>query len=54
MPGGSPSWVDPDLIAETIRVWQPYYPQPLTPDAALDILINVGQLYDALAMTGTD
>jgi hypothetical protein len=48
VPAGSPRWVTPDLIAETIRVWQPYYPKTLTPDDALSMIMNVGCLLDVL------
>ena len=48
VPGGSPSWISKELIGDTIRVWQPYYRETLTPDIALDMLTNTGHLFDAL------
>jgi hypothetical protein len=48
IPRGAPSWVTPDLIAETIRVWQPYYDARLTTDDALGMIVNVGHLFDVL------
>jgi hypothetical protein len=48
LPAGSPGWVTPELIADTIRVWQPYYRAPLTSEDALGMIMNVGQLFDVL------
>ena len=48
VPPGAPSWVTAELIAETLRVWQPYYRTPLTPEDALEMIIGVGQLFDVL------
>jgi hypothetical protein len=48
VPPGSPSWVTSDLIADTIRVWQPYYRTPLTSADALEMIMNVGQLFEVL------
>lgn len=48
VPGGSPAWISPELIGDTIRIWQPYYPETLTPAIALDMLIVTGYLFDAL------
>ena len=42
---GLPSWITPDLIAETIGAWQPYYAQRLTPEDAVDILLGVGSVF---------
>ena len=49
VPGGLPAWITVDLIAETLHVWQPYYAQPLTPEDAIGILLNVGGLFTALS-----
>jgi hypothetical protein len=48
VPPGAPSWITPDLIADTLRVWQPYYRTPLTAEDALEMIMNVGQLFDVL------
>ncbi len=48
VPPGAPSWVTPELIADTLRVWQPYYPTPLTTDDAFEMIMNVGRLFDVL------
>lgn len=46
--GHLPVWITPALIADTLRVWQPYYRQKLTERDALDILLAVGNLFDAI------
>jgi hypothetical protein len=48
VPPGAPAWVTPELIAETIRVWQPYYSVPLQPADALDMILAVGRLVPLL------
>jgi hypothetical protein len=48
-PISTPPWVTPGLIEQTIRVWQPYYPQPLTADDAIAMILNVGTLWRALS-----
>ncbi len=53
VPPGTPAWISPELLAETLRTWQPYYQQPLTPEEAIAIIRNVGRLVDVLA-GGTD
>jgi hypothetical protein len=47
VPAGAPRWVTPELLADTLRVWQPYYGN-LTSHDALTIILNVGNLFDAL------
>ncbi len=42
-----PDWITPELIAETLDVWQPHYPKRLTDDDSIEILRSVGQLFDA-------
>jgi hypothetical protein len=48
-PVGAPSWVTASLIENTIRVWQPYYPNPLTVEDALGIIQSAHQLVGLLA-----
>ena len=48
MPPGAPSWITPELIADTIETWQPYYELDLTVNDALEILQGVGNLIDVL------
>ena len=47
VPAGAPAWVTPELLAHTLRVWQPYYRETLTELDALDILLNAAQLVRA-------
>ena len=47
VPAGAPRWVTPELLADTLRVWQPYYGN-LTSHDALSIITNVGNLFDVL------
>jgi hypothetical protein len=44
-----PAWITPDLIDETIRVWQPYYATRLTAEDAVTMILNVGRLLDVLS-----
>jgi hypothetical protein len=44
-----PGWITPELIAETLTTWQPYYPEPLTNDDAVEMLLTIGNLYRVLA-----
>jgi hypothetical protein len=47
VPAGAPRWVTPELLADTLRVWQPYYGN-LTPQDGLSIILNVSNLFDVL------
>ena len=49
MPPGTPDWVTMVLVRETVRVWQPYYPTPISLDDAVTILRRVGQLFGVLS-----
>ena len=46
---GIPSWITPELIADTIRTWQRYYTEPLTASDAVGILVGVGNLFASLS-----
>jgi hypothetical protein len=48
VPAGTPGWVTEALIELTIRVWQPYYAEPLTIDDALGIMQAAGRLLQVL------
>lgn len=49
IPPGTPAWITADLIAHTLRIWQPRYSAPLTPDDAVYIILNAGRLLDVLS-----
>lgn len=44
----APSWVTPELIEHTIRIWQPFYAAPLDHDDAVAMILSVGRLFDGL------
>lgn len=48
VPPGTPRWISPELIAETLQTWQPYYQKALTPEEAVAIIKSVGRLVDVL------
>lgn len=48
LPSGAPKWITADDIEKAIRVWQPNYPQLLTPEDAVEILVNTHNLLDVL------
>lgn len=43
VPDGAPAWVTRETIVATIELFQPCYPEPITPEVALGMV---------LAMTG--
>ncbi len=43
-----PKWITRDLVAETIAVWSPKYGRRLTEREAIEILLDVGRLFDDL------
>ena len=49
VPAGTPDWITPELVEATIRVWQPYYAELLTPEEAVTMILNVGRLYGVLS-----
>lgn len=49
VPPGAPSWITSELIAHTIRVWQPYYCDSLTTQDAVNMLIGVSRLMEVLS-----
>lgn len=48
VPPGSPAWVTAELLGKTLRVMQSYYPDVLTTEDGLEIITNVGRLFDVL------
>lgn len=49
VPAGAPDWITPELVEATIRTWQPYYKEVLTPEEAVTMILDVGRLFDALS-----
>ena len=53
-PGGAverpprPAWITDALLVETIDVWTEAYGRPVGGDEAVEILVNVGRLAEAL------
>jgi hypothetical protein len=47
-PPGTPTWITPELVLHTIRVWQPYYADVVTPDEAITMVLNVGRMFSVL------
>ena len=52
VPASARAWVSAELIEETLRVWQPYYADPLTVDDAVDIMLAAAGLLKAIAHEG--
>ncbi|MEM1355033.1 MAG: hypothetical protein AAGH88_09130 [Planctomycetota bacterium] len=44
----APDWITDELIADTISTWQPHYDFDLTEHDAIEMLVNVGRLFDLL------
>ena len=53
VPPGTPAWITGALIEATIRVWQPFYNEPVTTEVAVEMLIHVGQLFGTLCPKGS-
>ena len=49
LPFGTPTWITPELVELTRKVWQPYYDEPLSVEDSITILRNTGSLLEALA-----
>jgi hypothetical protein len=49
VPAGAPEWVTPELIERTIHIFQHKYNEPLTPENALEMILNTVHLFDWLA-----
>lgn len=48
VPAGAPTWVTPELIQHTLRVWQPFYEHPLTAQDALGMILSIGRIVEPL------
>ncbi len=49
VPAGSPSWVTEELIELTLKTWQPFYPNQLIEQDALEMIMGVDQLFGVLS-----
>ena len=49
VPSGAPPWITPELIEQTLLVWQPFYQDQLIPEDALAIIMSVGRMVDLLS-----
>ena len=49
VPAGTPDWITLELIEATIRVWQPYEAEILSPEEAVTMIQSVGRLFQALS-----
>ena len=49
VPAGTPDWITAELIEATIRVWQPYYAEVLSPEEAVTMIQTAGRLYQAFS-----
>jgi hypothetical protein len=47
-PSDTPRWITAELLAETIRVWQPRYGKSLSTDEAKQIILAVSRLGEVL------
>jgi len=48
LPSGAPKWITPDLLRDTVEIWQPYYAEELTDAESLEILLTVSRIFDTL------
>jgi hypothetical protein len=46
---GLSSWISETLIEATLRIWQPFYAQPLTREDAIEMITTVGRLFSVLS-----
>ena len=51
VPAGAPAWITDELMEDTRKTWQPYYAELLTDTDLLEILLDVGRLFDALEVS---
>ena len=49
VPSGAPAWITPELVAQTLKVWQPRYKDQLSAEDAVTILLSASRLFDVLA-----
>ena len=44
----APTWITDDLVACTLKTWQPFYSKQLTRSDAIEMLLAAGNLIDYL------
>ena len=44
----APAWITDDLVAYTLKTWQPFYKKRLTRSDAIEMLLAAGNLIDCL------
>ena len=49
VPAGAPSWVTEELIELTLKTWQPFYPNQLIEQDALEMIMGVDQMFGVLS-----
>jgi hypothetical protein len=45
---GMPRWITPELITETIRVWQSRCERPISREEAVEMILQASRLMEAL------
>lgn len=51
LPPATPAWITPELVALTLRTWQPYYGRTLSAEECIEIIRGVAELTQALGPT---
>jgi len=44
----APPWITDELVADTLKTWQPFYARRLTRNDAIEMLLAAGNLIDCL------
>lgn len=48
VPAGAPAWVTEELIQDTLDTWQSHFQKTLTPEDALEMLVDATNLMEFL------
>ncbi|MCZ2342333.1 MAG: hypothetical protein LC104_11135 [Bacteroidales bacterium] len=54
LPTETPAWITPELVQHTMRLWSRYEPRPVTSEDAVEMILHVGELFEALGLTSAD
>lgn len=49
LPAATPDWITVELVEHTLRVWQPYYRDPLSVEDAIGIIRRTASLLRTLS-----